>query len=178
MSWAWYIYLHIFFASVLFCPFVTWELRKSICLCSRNDFANRKYILNWSNNTKEVWGLPGWIQVRKKKTSVILGAVVVLRGEWAADLNGSILAPRAPWILWQLLWHSSESRCNCLNRHVYGNATSQPEASQGGKAGPAGAQVHAVYLSDQKGWRQDAPLPRPHLRVDSGGKAILLEIPT
>lgn len=95
----------------------------------------------------------------EKKTSVILGAVVVLRGEWAADLNGSILAPRAPWILWQLLWHSSESRCNCLNRHVYGNATSQPEASQGGKAGPAGAQVHAVYLSDQKGWRQIHPFP-------------------
>jgi len=28
-----------------------------------------------------------------------------------------------------------------------------------------------------KGWSQDPPLPRPHLRVGSGGKGILLEIP-
>jgi len=41
---------------------------------------------------------------------------------------------------------------------------------------PRGAQVHAVYLSDQKGWSQDAPLPRLHLRAGSGSKAILLEI--
>ena len=42
---------------------------------------------------------------------------------------------------------------------------------------PRGAQVHAMHLSDQKGWSQDPPLPRPHLRVGSGGKSILLEIP-
>jgi len=41
---------------------------------------------------------------------------------------------------------------------------------------PRGAQVHAVYLSDQKGWSQDPPLPRPCLRVDSGGKVISPEI--
>ena len=41
---------------------------------------------------------------------------------------------------------------------------------------PRGAQVHATYLSDQKGWSQDAPFPRPHLRAGSGGEAILLEI--
>jgi len=34
-----------------------------------------------------------------------------------------------------------------------------------------------MYLSDQKGWSQDPPLPRPHLRVGSGGEGILLEIP-
>ena len=43
---------------------------------------------------------------------------------------------------------------------------------------PRGAQVHAMYLSDWKGWSQDPSLPRPHLRVGSGGKWILLEIPT
>jgi len=37
--------------------------------------------------------------------------------------------------------------------------------------------VHAVYLSDQKGWSQYSPLPRPHLRVSSGGEGISLEIP-
>jgi len=40
-----------------------------------------------------------------------------------------------------------------------------------------GAQMYAVHLSDQKGWSQDPPLPSPHLRVGSGGKVILLEIP-
>ena len=34
--------------------------------------------------------------------------------------------------------------------------------------------MHAVHLSDQKGWSQD---PHPHLRIGSGGKGILLEIP-
>jgi len=37
--------------------------------------------------------------------------------------------------------------------------------------------VHAVYLSDWKGWSQDPLLPRHHLRVGSGGKGILLENP-
>ena len=41
---------------------------------------------------------------------------------------------------------------------------------------PRGAQLHAVHLSDWNGWSQDPPLSRPHLRVDSGGKGILLEI--
>ena len=40
-----------------------------------------------------------------------------------------------------------------------------------------GAQVHAMYLSAQKGWSQDLPLPRPHLWVGSGGEGISLEIP-
>jgi len=39
-----------------------------------------------------------------------------------------------------------------------------------------GAQVQAMLLSDQKEWSQDPPLPRPHLRVGSGGNGILLEI--
>jgi len=42
---------------------------------------------------------------------------------------------------------------------------------------PRGAQVHAVLLSDRKGWSQNPPIPRPHLRVGSGGEGILLEIP-
>jgi len=33
-------------------------------------------------------------------------------------------------------------------------------------------------VSDQKGWSQDLPHPRPHLRVGSGGKGIFLEIAT
>uniref|UniRef100_A0A8V0Y9V1 Myotrophin n=1 Tax=Gallus gallus TaxID=9031 RepID=A0A8V0Y9V1_CHICK len=33
-----------------------------------------------------------------------------------------------------------------------------------------------MCLSDRKGWSQDPPLPRPHLRVGSGGKGILLEV--
>jgi len=41
---------------------------------------------------------------------------------------------------------------------------------------PRGAQVDAMHLSNQKRWSQDFPLPRPHLRVGSGGKGIFLEI--
>ena len=37
---------------------------------------------------------------------------------------------------------------------------------------PRGAQVHAMHLSDQKGWSQDPPLPGPHLRL-SGSKQLL-----
>jgi len=38
-------------------------------------------------------------------------------------------------------------------------------------------QCNAMQLSDQKGWSQDSPHPRPHLRVGSGVKQILLEFP-
>ena len=41
---------------------------------------------------------------------------------------------------------------------------------------PKGAQVHAMQVNDREGWSQDPPLPRPHLRVGSGGTNILLEI--
>ena len=45
------------------------------------------------------------------------------------------------------------------------------------KAGTTqGAQLHAMHLSDQKGWILAPPFPRPHLRVGSGGEGILLEI--
>ena len=37
---------------------------------------------------------------------------------------------------------------------------------------PREAQVHAMHLSDQKGWSQDPPLPRPHVRVGRGGEGI------
>ena len=43
---------------------------------------------------------------------------------------------------------------------------------------PRGAQVHAMYLSDEKGWSRDAPLSRPHVRVGSGGQIISLEVCT
>jgi len=36
--------------------------------------------------------------------------------------------------------------------------------------------VYAMHLSEQKGWSQDTPLPRPHLRVGSGDEGIWLEI--
>lgn len=36
---------------------------------------------------------------------------------------------------------------------------------------------YALHLSDWKGWSQDPPLPRPYLRVGSGGKGISLAIP-
>ena len=40
-----------------------------------------------------------------------------------------------------------------------------------------GVQVHAMYLSDQKWWSHDPPLPRAHLRVGwGGGKGIFLEV--
>ena len=61
------------------------------------------------------------------------------------------------------------------------NATPWPEAVieqlVGRQGQPRGAQVHALYLNDQKGWSRDSPLPRPHLRVGSRGDGILLEIP-
>jgi len=34
-----------------------------------------------------------------------------------------------------------------------------------------------MHLSDWKGWSQDPPLPRPHLRAGSGGEGISLDIP-
>ena len=36
--------------------------------------------------------------------------------------------------------------------------------------------IGAMHLSDWKGWSQDPPLPRPHLRVGSKGRGIFLEI--
>jgi len=37
--------------------------------------------------------------------------------------------------------------------------------------------VYGMHLNDVKGWSQDPALSRPHLRVGSGGVAILFEIP-
>ena len=36
--------------------------------------------------------------------------------------------------------------------------------------------MHVMNLSDRKGWSRDPPLPRPHLRVGSGGEGILVEV--
>ena len=60
------------------------------------------------------------------------------------------------------------------------NAESQPELViehlVGRQGQPRGVQLRAMCLSDWKGWSQDQPLPRPHLRVGSGSKGVLLEI--
>jgi len=42
---------------------------------------------------------------------------------------------------------------------------------------PRGTQVHSMHMGDWKGWSQDPLLPRPYLRVGSGGKSFSLEIP-
>ena len=42
---------------------------------------------------------------------------------------------------------------------------------------PKGVQVYATHLSNWKGWSQDPPLHRPHLRVGSGDEGISLESP-
>jgi len=47
------------------------------------------------------------------------------------------------------------------------------EHLMGRQGQPRRAQVCAMCLSDRKGWRQDPPLPRPHLRVGSEGKGYL-----
>jgi len=33
-----------------------------------------------------------------------------------------------------------------------------------------------MQLSDWKGWSQDPPIPRPHLRAGAEGKSVLLKI--
>ena len=62
-----------------------------------------------------------------------------------------------------------------------GNAESQPEAVIEHLVGRQGqtraVQLQAMPLSDWKGWCQDPPLSRPHLRAGSGGECVLLEIP-
>ena len=60
-----------------------------------------------------------------------------------------------------------------------GNAKSQLESQViahlvGRQGQPRGPQVHSMQLSDREGWSQDPPLPRPHLRVSSGGEGVLL----
>ena len=56
------------------------------------------------------------------------------------------------------------------------NANSRPEPVfehlLGRQGQPRGAQVYAVHLSDWKGCSQDPPLPRPRVRVGSGGEGI------
>ena len=48
---------------------------------------------------------------------------------------------------------------------------------EGGGGQHRGAQLHAMHLSDWKGWSEDPALPRSHLRVGSGSKGISLETP-
>ena len=65
-------------------------------------------------------------------------------------------------------------------RTCSGSAKSWPEAViehlVGRQGQPRGAQLHVMYLSDQKGWILAPALSRPLVRVGSGGKGILLEI--
>ena len=37
--------------------------------------------------------------------------------------------------------------------------------------------MHAMHLSNRKGWVLPPPFPKGHLRVGPGGEVILLEIP-
>jgi len=68
--------------------------------------------------------------------------------------------------------------CIFVDTRCGGNAKSRLEAViehlVGRQGQPRRAQVNAMYLIDQRGWSQDPPLP---LRVGSGDKGILLEIP-
>ena len=36
--------------------------------------------------------------------------------------------------------------------------------------------MRAMQLRDWKGWSQDPPIPRPHLRAGAEGKSVLLKI--
>ena len=73
-----------------------------------------------------------------------------------------------------LLQHNSDKQNR--NAHCRGNAESQLEPViehlVGRQGQPRAAQLHAMHLSDQRGWSQDPPPPRPHLRVGSGGEGI------
>jgi len=68
---------------------------------------------------------------------------------------------------------------NCCTALCSGNAKSRLEAVIEHLLGRPDQQCtcHAMHLSDWKGWSQDALLPRPHVRVGSGGEGFLLEIP-
>ena len=72
---------------------------------------------------------------------------------------------------------AEENKLTCCSR----NAKSWPEAViehlVGRQGQLKGSQLHAMHLSDQKEWILAPPLPRPHLRVGSGGRGILLKIP-
>jgi len=74
--------------------------------------------------------------------------------------------------------HTSHAGGETTLEPCNGNAKSQLKAViehlVGRQGQPRGAQVHVMHLSDQKGWSQDPPLPRPHLRVGREGKSILL----
>ena len=69
-------------------------------------------------------------------------------------------------------FHLSLSDCS---RNAKSGLTSD-WASGGRRGQPRGAQVHAMQPSDWKGWSQDPPLPRPHLRVGSGGEGVFLGV--
>ena len=69
--------------------------------------------------------------------------------------------------------HKLEHRCS---RNTKSELEAVIEHLVGRQGQLRGVQVQPVYLSDWKGWSQDPPLPRSHVRVGSGGKGIL-EIP-
>lgn len=88
-SWAWCSHLHIFFTRVLFPPFITWGLQKSICLCSINDFPNGKDILSGALEAEKIWVFefsPG-----KSKAQPLFGVAALLLVQWAVGLEGSAL---------------------------------------------------------------------------------------
>ena len=68
-------------------------------------------------------------------------------------------------IIWQCS-RNAKSWLETVIEHLVGRQ------GQGG-----GAQVHAMHLSNRKGWVLPPPFPKGHLRVGPGGEVILLETP-
>jgi len=83
---------------------------------------------------------------------------------------------------WECIWHTQSWKlcvlgCNCIlctdgrnshcSRNIKSGLATVIEHLVGRQGQPMGAQVHAMYLNDQKGWSQDPPLPRPHLWVNA-----------
>jgi len=67
------------------------------------------------------------------------------------------------WLFFPGCSRNAESQLEPVIEHLVGR-----------QGQPRGAQVHVMQLSDQKGWCQDPPLPRPHLRVGRGEVRISL----
>ena len=88
-------------------------------------------------------------------------------------MNVAFLSGRLIIVLIEI-FHLSEQRQQLVS--CSRDARSEPEAVikhlVGRQGQPRGAQVLAMHLSDWKGCSQDPPLPRPHLRVSSGGEGI------
>jgi len=84
--------------------------------------------------------------------------LIILKKEWQIRFLDYFLNLIGLVILFCVCSGSAKSGLEAVIEHLVGR-----------QGQPRGSQVHAMYLSDWKGWSQDSPLPRPHLRVGSGG---------